>query len=120
MKIYYRGTNPKSKKRIKTGENKWDNNLFCSLEEKYARAYGSEIEIIVPKKTARILKEGTKKFKKIFGERKTNQNLLDWCVSGKIIAEKNYDIIEFKRQGDIGTIIMNEDAVIRNYNYSEN
>lgn len=116
MKIYYRGTVPGETKRIKTGVDEWDNNLFCSLFEDKARLYGSHIEKIALKPEARVLAEGTKEFNSIFKKPKKLQSLLDWCTVGTVKAkELGYDVIEFARQGEVGTVILNQDMVIRNY-----
>ena len=49
------------------------------------------------------------------GEVKENQSLLDWCISVIIKAKKlRYQIVEFEKQGDTGTVIVDENGVIRN------
>ena len=115
MVVYYRGTKKGDKRRIKTGVKAWDNNLFCSKLEEKARWYGPDIEIVTSKPKAKVITEGTKEFEKIFGKIKENQNLLEWGVFVITKAkELGYQIVEFKRQGDMGTVIMDEKAVIRN------
>ena len=115
MKVYYRGTKKGETKRIKTGIDAWDNNLFCLKLEKLAKWYGSNIEIIIAKPEAKVITEGTKEFKKEFGETKENQSLLDWGVFVITKAKKlGYQIVEFERQGDIGTVIIDKSSVIRN------
>lgn len=115
-RIYYRGTIPNETKRIKTENDIWDNNLFISDNEEYAKAYGSKIEKVVFKNDARILKEGTKEFNKLIPKQKNNQMMLDWL--SKVISkakEAGYDAVYFNKQGDTGTVVMNQNAVIRNY-----
>lgn len=115
MKIYYRGTKKGEAKRIKTGIDAWDNNLFCSKSEEKAKWYGPNIEIIIAKPEARVITEGTREFEKTIGKVKDNQNFLEWGVSVVTKAKKlGYQIVEFERQGDIGTVIMDEKAIIRN------
>lgn len=116
MKLYYRGTVPNETKRIQTGYYDWDKNLFCATTEKSASFYGSQIEIIAVKPEAEILVEGTREFNKVIGRPKKMQKMLEWCINGIIKAKQlGYDIVEFERQTDIGTVIMNETVVIRNY-----
>lgn len=116
MKVYYRGTVPGETKRIRTGCDEWDNNLFCSKGEKSASFYGSHIEVIAVKPEAKILTEGTKEFNRIVGRPKKMQKVLEWCTNAIIKAkQQGYDIVEFEKQTDIGTVILNEEVVIRNY-----
>lgn len=116
MKLYFKGSNPECNKRISTGNNIWDNNIFCSDNEKSAKLYGNNIEIIAVLDNAKILKEDSKEFKKICGLPKKLQSLLDF-YSHCLVKAKNagYDIVEFKNQSDIGTVVMNENVIIRNY-----
>lgn len=116
MKVYFRGTTPGETKRIRTGTDEWDNNLFCSIFEDKAKLYGSSIEKIALKENANVLTEGTKEFRKVFKTQKKMQSLLDWCTAGIIkCRELGIDVVEFERQGDVGTVILNQDMVIRNY-----
>lgn len=116
MKLYYRGTAPNETKRIRTGCDAWDDNLFCADNKRSAECYGSQIEVIMAKPEAITLKEGTKEFNKIFKKPKKLQNILEWCTIGIISArELGYDIVEFEKQTDIGTVILNTEIVVRNY-----
>jgi len=116
LKVYYRGTVPGETKRIRTGCEEWDKNLFCATYEKAASFYGPQIEVIAVKPEAKILVEGTKEFNKIIGRPKKMQSILEWASKGIIKAKQlGYDIVEFERQVDIGTVILNETVVIRNY-----
>lgn len=116
MKVYYKGSNPEINKRISTGNEIWDNNIFCADNERSAKLYGNKIEIIAVLDNARILKENTREFKKICGNPKKMQSLLEF-YSNALISAKNagYDIVEFNNQSDVGTVIMNESVIIRNY-----
>lgn len=116
MKVYYRGTIPEETKRISTGNSVWDKNLFCATYEKAASFYGNHIEVIMAKPEAKILIQGTKEFDKIAGKSKNMQKYLDWCTETIIRAKQHgYDIVEFQRQIDVGTVILNEEMVVRNY-----
>lgn len=116
MRIYYRGTK-KDGKRVLTGNKIWDNNLFCSIHEDKAKLYGPNIEQILLKREANVLTEGTKVFNKFMPKHKANQSLLDWCASVLTEAKAlKYHVVEFKRQGDVGTVIMDETMIIRNFN----
>lgn len=115
-KVYYRGTNPNETKRISTGNESWDNNLFVSTSEKNAKLYGNKIEKVIPKSNANILVEGSKEFNKIFGKPKKNQYMLEYYGNGvKKSKELGYDIVEFKNQSDVGTVVINENSVVRNF-----
>ena len=116
MRIYYKGSNKGDSRRIKTGIDRWDNNLFCTKDREKALWYGKDIEVIKLKEGARVLTEGTKEFSNICKNPKSNESLLDWCVRCIIRAnEAGYHVVEFKNQGDIGTAIMDEDFAIRNF-----
>ena len=116
QKIYYRGTTPGDTRRISTGRPEWDNNLFVSKEERLARFYGKTIEEVVPKPSAKIIMEGTPEFNKIFGRKTKNMFDLDWMIAGITKAKaQGVDIVEFQRQGDVGTVILNEESVVRHY-----
>lgn len=111
---------PGETKRISTGCEDWDKNLFCAIYEKAASFYGSQIEVIAVKPEAKILVEGTREFNKVIGRPKKMQKILEWCTNGIIKARQHgYDIVEFERQVDIGTVVLNEAVVIRNYKIYE-
>lgn len=114
--IYYRSTNPGSSKRISTGNPTWDNNLFVSTDPDLSRAYGSSTEVIKAKPDAKIVKEDSKEFRALKVRPRSSERYLDYLTRALVAAkEAGYDIIEFKRQGDVGTVIINPDSVIRNY-----
>ena len=109
--VYYRGFNPGDKRRIKTGDIGWDSYLFVTDSIKSAKWYGSQIEKVVLKPTARILREGTSAFRKLSVGLK-GKSMLEWAST---IAERakaeGYDAVHFSRQVDIGTPIMNLDSI---------
>lgn len=98
MKIYYKGSNPNDNRRVKTGVESWDKNLFCSIYEKMAKAYGSCIEIIKVDLRANIITENTKEFTEHFRKQYKKESYFDWCVYVVEEAKRQgYDIVEFKR-----------------------
>jgi len=116
VNIYYRGTVPGETKRISTGCTEWDDNLFCSTSEKSASYYGKHIEVILAKPEAKILVEGTREFNRLIKKPRKMQSMLEWYVNAiKQAKQAGYDIVEFKHQTDVGTVILNEDMVVRNY-----
>jgi hypothetical protein len=106
-RIYYRGIIPGEEKRISTGNDFWDNNLFVSRDINFARCYGNQIIIYRAKPEAKICCEKSLKVRPRAGE-----NMLEYCcrVLKKAIS-MGYDILEYSRQGDIGTIIINPESV---------
>lgn len=119
--LYYRSINPGSTKRISTGNPVWDDNLFVSTDLRLSQAYGSSTEVIKAKPDAKIVKEGTKEFRALKVRQKKSERYLDYLTRALVAAkEAGYDIIEFERQGDVGTIIINPNSVIRNYGHIEN
>ena len=113
---YFRGTrslprsHPNYGKRIKTGDDFWDSKLFVTDSIEGAKLYGDSVEEVVFKKGSRILREGTKGFPRW----EKGENMLEWAsrVAKKAMAD-GYDAVHFNRQTDIGTIVLNEDAVTR-------
>ena len=107
---YYRGTVPGETKRISTGVPEWDDNLFVSKSCEFAReGYGSNVEVFQSKPSTKITTEKSLHVKMRKGER-----YLDYLVRClRKAKELGYDIIEFERQGDVGTIIINPDSVDR-------
>jgi hypothetical protein len=105
--VYYRGTVPGETKKISTGLDEWDKNLFVTDSVTGAKTYGSSVEKITLKPNAKILKEGEKGWSKA-PKWKRNQNMLEWSNSvAKWAKQNNYDGVHFSRQTDIGTIIFN-------------
>jgi len=110
--VYYRGTKPDDKREITTGSPEHDDNLFVADEISHARNYGKQIERITLSPDAKILKEGTAEFKKIAGKHR-NESMLDW--SSRIIRQAKsdgYDVVHFRLQGTIGTVILNPGVIV--------
>jgi hypothetical protein len=109
---YYRGTEPGETKRISTGDSSWDSHLFAADQVKHARNYGRSIEEIQLKSDAKVLVEGSKEFKKLVGGYKSGESTLSYSSrAAKLAKAAGYDIVHFKMQGDVGTAIMNTDAI---------
>lgn len=123
-RIFYRGTVPGETKRIENLYPEAEGKIWVARERKSAELYGSNIETIAAKPSAKILSEGTSEFVKITGRkggdiwisRKTGETTID-AVNDAIrkAKEAGYDAISFKRDSDIGTVILNENAFTRNY-----
>ena len=111
---YYRGSKKGDKRRIQTGEEEFDSYLFVTDTRKGAEAYGPDVQEVTFKPGARILREGTKEFVRIAGRHRKGESLLDFSARATRLAkEDGYDAVHFKRQTDVGTAIMNPDAVVR-------
>jgi hypothetical protein len=109
---YYRGTNPDETKRISTGDPVWDSHLFAADQVKHAKNYGRSIEQIQLKPTAKVLVEGSSDFKKLVGDYKPGESMLSYSSrAAKLAKAAGYDLVHFKLQGDVGTAIMNRDAI---------
>lgn len=109
---YYRGTAPGRTERIQTGVGNWDRRLFVTDSPEGARLYGSNIEEMQLRPESRVLTEGTPEFNRIVGRAKKGQSMLDWSNDGINKAEAaGYDAVHFARQTDVGTVILNEDAI---------
>jgi hypothetical protein len=105
--IYYRGTVPNETKHISTGNEFWDNNLFVSKDKALAMDYGNHITIYQMKPSAKIATERKMRIKP-----NKNDNYLSYLCKVLYKAKKlGYDVIEFNRQGDVGTIIINKEAI---------
>lgn len=107
---FFRGTNPESTERIRTGADDWDSYLFAADNEKDARLYGHNVQNINAKPEAKILYEGTAEWNKIAGKWRKGESLLQYADrASKAAKEAGYDAAWFKRQGDVGTAIFNPD-----------
>jgi len=107
---YFRGFNPGDTRRIKTGDDFWDSKLFVTDTVEGAKIYGNEVEEVVFKEGSRILREGTRGFPRW----RKGENMLEWAsrVARKAMQD-GYDAVHFNRQTDIGTIVLNENAITR-------
>ncbi len=125
-RVFFRGTTPGDTRRIDEPFTAAKGKTFMAKKEKSAKAYGGNVEKITAKPEAKILYEGTKDFGKITKRRgydtelglmnqlKKNETVIDAVNDAITKAEAaGYDAISFKRDSDIGSIILNEDAFIR-------
>lgn len=114
-RVFYRGTNPGSTKRIRTGDNYWDSFLFAASNIESARLYGSHITVYEATPDAKILYEGTREFVGLAKGLKTGTwNLLTLSSAiARRAQDAGYDAVWFKRQGDVGTVIINQDKFIK-------
>jgi hypothetical protein len=125
-RVFYRGTNPSRTERIAEPFNAAKGMTFMARSAESARSYGPSIETIVAKPEAKILREGDDGFWTLLGrERPPNdyigsslnegETLVD-AVNDAVVKAKTagYDVLSFNLDGTIGTIVLNEDAVIRN------
>jgi hypothetical protein len=109
-RTFYRGDNPGSPQRITTGDKEWDNHLFVSSDKDSASMYGKNISEYQAAKDAKILYEGTKEFRGVAGAQRKGENLLQFSSRAASAAKaKGYDAVWFKRQGDVGTAVINRD-----------
>ena len=124
-RTFYRGTNPGDTRRIAEPFSEGAGRVFVARAEASARNYGKSIERIVAKPEARILREEDRAFWKLVGRRRPpngyigsaarrGETLVD-VVNDAIIKAKaaGYDILSFKSDSDIGTVILNNDSVVR-------
>ena len=119
-KIYYRGENNLNKK-IKTGDAFWDNNFFVTKDKNAALDYGNNVKKYASKPNINILTQSTPEYNKLIGKQKPTEKYFDYLKRAlKIAKEYDYDIIEFERQGDVGTIVINKNSLtLVNDNLSE-
>src|SRR4051812_7398481 len=64
-RVFYRGVNPGETKRIRTGNDFWDDHLFVSSDRSGALVYGKHIMTFEAAPEARILYEGTREFRSV-------------------------------------------------------
>lgn len=112
-RVFYRGTQPGSTKKISTGDAYWDNHLFISSNESLAQSYGSHIEIFDARPEAKILYECQPAFRRLAG-RQRRESLLEFVSSALRKAEAaGYDAVHYNRQGDVGTVVINPGAFVK-------
>jgi hypothetical protein len=114
-KVYYRGTKPGETKRISTGVNSWDENLFVADNVKSALSYGDSVERVALGKNAKVLIEGTKEYKQVLGKAKHPTPFGEYQDVVTKARALGYDAVEFKNQTDIGTVILSEKNIMRNW-----
>lgn len=121
-RVFYRGTNPSDARRISTGAGDWDGHLFVTSTPENAKLYGDTVEAVEAKPDAKILVEGTTDFRKVVGAPWEGQkiSMLDWARQsvGKATAA-GYDAVQFARQTDLGTVVVNQDKFVRNAGTSQ-
>ena len=106
--VLYRGTNPGDVRRIRTGAKQWDSHLFASSSAKSASMYGKQIAVLRARKDAKILYEGTAKFRSVAKGISRKTNLLVYSGATATAAKAaGYDAVHYLRQGDVGTAIFN-------------
>ena len=111
-RTYYRGQNPESTEKIKTGDDFWDSLLFVADDPKHAQNYGRNIDKVQLKPDAHILREGTPEFKRVVGPYRPGENMLQFSSRAAQIAKKaGYDAVHFQLQGTVGTAILNREAI---------
>lgn len=120
--IFYRGTVPGETKRIEPLFPSAEGGMFVAKKRESARLYGESIEEIEAKPEAKILHEGSPEYKKLTHRRsddiythlRAGETLIEAVDSViKIAKEQGYDAVSFNRDSDIGTVILNENAFIR-------
>lgn len=113
----YRGTNNSGEK-ISGGIG--EGYLFASPHEDVARLYGDTISEIELVDGARILREGTKDFSEVTGRRRgelirtmrPGENIKTAADDAiKSAQAAGYDAVEFTSMRDMGTAILNKDAI---------
>lgn len=111
-RIVYRGVNPGETRRIQTGVADWDSYLFVTDKVEHARNYGRQVLALELSPDARILREGTREFRKIEGKARP-ESMLAWASRiARAALALGWDGVYFTRQGDIGTAIFNRDIVL--------
>ena len=110
-RTFYRGDVPGETRRISTGT-EFDQHLFAADNIDAAKSYGEQITRIDAKPDAKILYEGTQEYNRLLkGAR--GGSLLDHSLEAtRRAAKAGYDAVWFKRQGDVGTAIINRDKFI--------
>jgi hypothetical protein len=106
----FRGTR-EGGKRSDSGIPWWDKHLFVSPDEAVARNYGDKIEKITVRPDAKVLREGTPEFEKLYKGAGIN-NRTQYVDIAKAAKKAGYDIVHFKPDW-VGSIVLNERALIR-------
>lgn len=123
--FFYRGTVPGETLRIKEPFSAARGYTFVARTPESARNYGESIETIVAKPEAKILKSESPEFWKLIGRKmppnryigstlRKGETTID-AINDAITKAKNagYDAISFEQDSDIGTILLNDDAFLR-------
>jgi hypothetical protein len=111
-RTFYRGRKRGSTRRISTGDSYWDSKLFVTDTREGAKWYGPDIYTYVLKPDAKILIEGTKAFRSVAKGLPKRISLLEFSSAVVRRAEaQGWDAVYFERQTDVGTVIINLDAI---------
>jgi len=109
--VFYKGydkNNPS--KKVSVDNSEWDRYFFVADNQEDALLYGKDLLMVTPKDNVNILYEDTPEYKKITKSIKKQGLLIDYVIKVMKLAEKNnYDAVWFKKQSDIGTLIINKD-----------
>ena len=77
---------------------------------------GGGVEAVGLKAGSRVLQEGTKDFVSVVGRQRAAESPADFVKRATNAAkEAGYDMVQFSRQPAVRNVLLNEDAVIRNY-----
>lgn len=96
---------------MQVGDSFWDSMLFAADDPEKARSYGEHVRPLHAKPEARILYEGTREFNSLAKGAPKKGSMLDHSnYVLKKAKEVGFDAVWFKRQGDIGTVILNPNA----------
>jgi hypothetical protein len=110
MKLY-RGTNGSTEK-ISTGSPEWDKHLFAATSPEQAKMYGSSVQEMTVKDSAKVLRESSKDFRSLVGPLKKGENLVDYGTRATAAAkEAGYDVLNFDKWKDLGVAVLNRGAV---------
>jgi len=128
QRTFYRGTIPGEIIRIKEPFESAKGLTFVARSPESAQNYGTSLETIVAKPEAKILYSESPDFWKLIKRRRPPNGYIGSALRSKettidvvndAIAKAkaaNYDALSFEQDSDIGTILFNEDAFIRNFN----
>jgi len=124
-RTFFRGTVPGSTKKIKEPFSAAKGKTFVARKESSAKNYGEQIEKIKAKPDAKILYDEDPAFWKLIKRRKppngfigsatrkgeTVIDLVNKSITSAQVA--GYDAISFSSDADIGTVILNDNAFVR-------
>lgn len=128
IRKFYRGTVPGETRRIDEPFKNAKGLTFVARKPESAKMYGPKIETILAKPEAKILDSESSEFWQLIHRRcppnryigsalKNNETTID-AINDAILKakQKGYDALSFEQDSDIGTIIFNENAFIREEN----
>ena len=125
QRTFYRGTTPGDTRRIDEPFIAAKGKTFVARTQDAAKSYGSQLETITAKSSAKILNEEDPAFWTLLRrKRPPNGSVFSAVRPGEkpidLINEAirrsegaGYDILSFSRDADVGTIILNDNAVVR-------